>query len=108
MADERTLVDLMDEQSKADDTLRHNEVRRQARRLFDLECRFENVIATIDVQQDELRKLIESREVDRDQIEKLIASNAVLTGELKVIRTEQAEIRNQLASFAESLGDLLS
>ncbi len=106
--DKVPLASLMEAQAQADDTLRHNEVRRHSRRLFELESRFEHVIMTMDVQQDALRDLIEAREVDRDQIAKLIMDNARHTGELRVIKDEQVEVRKQLASFAESLGGLIT
>ncbi len=97
------LVELMEAAEKADETMRATEVRRQARRLGELEQRFEHVIATMDVQQAALAKLIEAREIDREQIAKLMMANVDLRYELHAIRTAQKEIREQLAAFSSSL-----
>lgn len=101
------LGDLLDAQKVAEDTMRHNEARRQGRRLFDLEQRLENVIATIDVQQEALRQLIDARDLDRGQIERLMGAIADLRGELASVKAELWMVKRDIALVNESLGGLI-
>ncbi len=86
VTDRVPLGELMSQHADADDTLRRHEARRQARRLGDLEQRFENVVSALDTHQDEIARL---------------------RGELAAIKREQSEVKETLVSLTESLGGLI-